>query len=189
VPSDVTDVILTHLHFDHCGGSTRRNSAGELELVFTNAQHYVQRAHWEWASTPNVREKGSFLEENLAPLDASGQLQFVDGDEELFPGITVHPVHGHTEAQQIVKISDGQGNTLAYVADLLPTTAHLAPAWNMAYDVRPLQTIDEKAAFLDDAVDGGWALFFEHDPEVAVADVHRTDRGIGTTNHRSLTDL
>jgi glyoxylase-like metal-dependent hydrolase (beta-lactamase superfamily II) len=189
VPSDVTDVILTHLHFDHCGGSTRRNSAGELELVFTNAQHHVQRAHWEWASTPNVREKGSFLEENLAPLDASGQLQFVDGDEELFPGITVHPVHGHTEAQQIVKISDGQGNTLAYVADLLPTTAHLAPAWNMAYDVRPLQTIDEKAAFLDDAVDGGWALFFEHDPEVAVADVHRTDRGIGTTNHRSLTDL
>ena len=188
-PSDVTDVILTHLHFDHCGGSTRRNEAGELELVFPNAQHYVQRAHWEWASAPNVREKGSFLEENLAPLDASGHLQFVDGDEELFPGITVHPVHGHTEAQQVVKISDGQGNTLAYVADLLPTTAHLAPAWHMAYDVRPLQTIDEKAAFLSDAVDGGWSLFFEHDPEVAVADVQRTDRGIATTHHRPLSDL
>jgi len=98
-------------------------------------------------------------------------------------------VHGHTEAQQIVKISDTQGNTLVFVADLLPTTAHLAPAWNMAYDVRPLQTIDEKAAFLDDAVDGGWSLFFEHDPEVAVADVHRTDRGVATTNHRPLTDL
>jgi len=188
-PADVTDVILTHLHFDHCGGSTRRTEEGELELVFPNAQHYVQRSHWDWAAAPNVREEGSFLEDNLAPLDAAGQLQFVDGDEELFPGITVHPVHGHTEAQQIVKISDTQGNTLVFVADLLPTTAHLAPAWNMAYDVRPLQTIDEKAAFLDDAVDGGWSLFFEHDPEVAVADVHRTDRGVATTNHRPLTDL
>jgi len=188
-PADVTDVILTHLHFDHCGGSTRRTEEGELELVFPNAQHYVQRSHWDWAAAPNVREEGSFLEDNLAPLGAAGQLQFVDGDEELFPGITVHPVHGHTEAQQIVKISDTQGNTLVFVADLLPTTAHLAPAWNMAYDVRPLQTIDEKAAFLDDAVDGGWSLFFEHDPEVAVADVHRTDRGVATTNHRPLTDL
>lgn len=188
-PEAVTDVILTHLHFDHCGGSTRRTADGAMELVFPNAQHYVQRAHWDWATTPNVREKGSFLDDNLAPLDASGQLRFVDGEEEVLPGISVHPVHGHTEAQQIVKISDGSGNTLVFVADLLPTTAHLAPAWNMAYDVRPLQTIDEKADFLDDAVAGGWTLFFEHDPEVAVADVHRTDRGIATTNHRSLTDL
>ena len=188
-PDDVTDVILTHLHFDHCGGSTRRADDGTMELVFPQARHYVQRAHWEWAAAPNVREKGSFLEENLAPLEASGQLRFVEGEEELFPGITVHPVHGHTEAQQIVKISDGEENTLVYVADLLPTTAHLAPAWNMAYDVRPLQTIDEKMAFLTDAVEAGWTLFFEHDPEVAVADLQRTDRGIETTNHRSLADL
>lgn len=188
-PDDVTDVILTHLHFDHCGGSTRRTDAGSLELVFPTATHYVQRAHWDWAQAPNVREKGSFLDENLAPLEASGQLHFTDGEEELFPGITVHPVHGHTEAQQIVKISDGREKTLVFVADLLPTTAHLAPAWNMAYDVRPLQTIDEKTAFLDDAVEGEWTLFFEHDPEVAVADLERTDRGIETVNHRSLTEL
>jgi glyoxylase-like metal-dependent hydrolase (beta-lactamase superfamily II) len=186
---DVTDVILTHLHFDHCGGSTYRARDGTLELTFPNARHYVQRDHWKWAAEPNVREEGSFLEENLAPLEASGQLQLVEGETELFPGISVHPVHGHTEAQQIVKISGNGENTLVYVADLLPTTAHLAPAWNMAYDVRPLQTIDEKGAFLDEAVDAGWTLFFEHDPEVAVADVHRTDRGVETTNHRSLADL
>jgi len=188
-PEDVTDVILTHLHFDHCGGSTQRRADGTLGLTFPNAQHYVQRAHWEWAQTPNVREKGSFLDENLAPLAASGQLQFTDGEEELFPGITVHPVHGHTEAQQTVKISDGGENTLVFVADLLPTTAHLAPAWNMAYDVRPLVTIDEKMAFLTDAVDHGWDLFFEHDPEVVVASVKRTERGIEPVDRRPLTEL
>ncbi|NBB74615.1 MAG: MBL fold metallo-hydrolase [Bacteroidetes bacterium] len=188
-PEDVTDVILTHLHFDHCGGSTQRRSDGTLELTFPNAQHYVQHAHWEWAQAPNAREKGSFLDENLAPLAESGQLQFTDGEEELFPGITVHPVHGHTEAQQTVKISDGGENTLVFVADLLPTTAHLAPAWNMAYDVRPLMTIDEKMDFLTDAVDHGWDLFFEHDPEVVVASVKRTERGIEPVDRRPLTEL
>lgn len=188
-PEDVTDVILTHLHFDHCGGSTRRGANGEMELVFPNAPHYVQRAHWDWAQSPNVREKGSFLDENLSPLEASGQLRFTEGEEELFPGITVHPVNGHTEAQQIVKISDGGENTLVYVADLLPTTAHLAPAWNMAYDVRPLVTIDEKIEFLDEAADNDWDLFFEHDPEVVVAGLQRTDRGIETVDHRPLTEL
>lgn len=188
-PDMVTDVILTHLHFDHCGGSTRRAEDGTLELVFSNAEHYVQRDHWAWASEPNVREKGSFLEENMKPLEASGQLTFVDGEQELFPGVTVRPVNGHTEAQQIVKISDGEENPLVYVADLLPTTAHLAPAWNMAYDVRPLVTIDEKKDFLEEAVDAGWNLFFEHDPEVAVASLARTKRGIETVDHRSLTEL
>lgn len=188
-PEDVTDVILTHLHFDHCGGSTRRGPDGALALTFPNAQHYVQQAHWDWAQTPNVREKGSFLDENLAPLEASDQLQFTDGPEALFPGITVHPVHGHTEAQQTVKISDGGENTLVYVADLLPTTAHLAPVWNMAYDVRPLVTTDEKMEFLNDAVDNGWDLFFEHDPEVAIASLDRTERGIEPVDRRPLTEL
>jgi glyoxylase-like metal-dependent hydrolase (beta-lactamase superfamily II) len=188
-PEDVTDVILTHLHFDHCGGSTRRAADGSFELVFPNAQHYVQQAHWDWARSPNVRERGSFLDENLDPLEASGQLELTEGHQELFPGITVHPVHGHTEAQQTVKISDEEGNTLVYVADLLPTTAHLAPAWNMAYDVRPLVTIDEKMEFLNTAVDGAWDLFFEHDPEVAVASLQRTERGIETVDHRPLAEL
>ncbi len=187
-PEDVTDVVLTHLHFDHCGGSTRRTADGALELVFPNARHYVQKDHWAWAHDPPVRERGSFLEENLAPIEQSGQLVLVEGEEELFPGVSVRPVHGHTEAQQIVKITDGRQNTLVFVADLLPTTAHLAPAWNMAYDVRPLITIDEKMAFLEEAVDAGWDLFFEHDPEVAVASLARTERGIATVDHRPLAD-
>ena len=185
--SDVTDVLLTHLHFDHCGGSTRRAN-GRLELAFPNAQHHVQRAHWDWARDPNVRERGSFLEENLAPIEASGQLRLLDGDGEVFPGVEVETVFGHTEAQQLVKVS-GPERTLAFVADLLPTTAHLAPAWNMAYDVRPLATIKEKADFLERALEGGWHLFFEHDPDTVVASLERGDRGIRTTRPRPLEAL
>lgn len=185
-PEEVTDVILTHLHFDHAGGCTRRAPDGTLELVFPNARHYVQKDHWAWARQPPVRERGSFLAENLEPLADSGQLVFVEGEQALFSGITVHPVHGHTEAQQIVKITDGKDDTLVFVADLLPTTAHLAPAWNMAYDVRPLVTIDEKMSFLEAAVEGKWDIFFEHDPEVAVARVARTERGIEAVDPRAL---
>lgn len=185
--TDVTDVLLTHLHFDHCGGSTRR--AGErLELTFPNAQHHVQRAHWDWARDPNVRERGSFLEENLAPLETSGQLRLLDGGGEIFPGIEARTVFGHTEAQQIIKVS-GPENTLVFVADLLPTTSHLAPAWNMAYDVRPLVTIKEKADFLEQALAGGWHLFFEHDPGTVVASLERTDRGLQTVEPRPLKAL
>ena len=185
---DVTDVILTHLHFDHCGGSTRRTEGGDLEVVFENAEHHVQGDHWAWAEDSNPREKASFLPANMEPLAASGQLNLLDGEGELFPGVEVGTAFGHTKAQQIVKVSGDEG-TLVYVADLLPTTAHLRPAWNMAYDIRPLETIDEKAEFLQDAVEGGWHLFFEHDPEVAVADVEQTERGPVTTNHRPLDEL
>jgi glyoxylase-like metal-dependent hydrolase (beta-lactamase superfamily II) len=185
--ADVTDVVLTHLHFDHCGGSTRRKG-GRLVPAFPEARFHVQRAHWEWARHPNAREKGSFFKENLDPLAASGQLQLLDGPGTLFPGVEVRVVNGHTEAQQIVKVEGPEG-TLVFAADLLPTTAHLAPAWNMAYDVRPLVTIEEKGAFLEEAAAAGWHLFFEHDPEVAVASLIRSERGIETTDHRSLAAL
>ena len=162
-PEDVTDVILTHLHFDHCGGATRRTSGG-LEPTFPNATHHVQRAHWEWARAGNPREQASFLAENLDPLAASGQLNLVDGTTNLFPGISVEPVNGHTEAQQVVHV-DGAGlEHLVFVADLIPTSAHLAPVWGMAYDIRPMITIEEKTTFLERAAAGGWRLFFEHDP-------------------------
>lgn len=185
--SDVTDVILTHLHFDHCGGSTRRSADG-FELAFPNARYHVQRAHWEWALDPNLREQASFLDENLGPLGASDQLSVLDGTMELFPGIELLLVNGHTESQQLVKISDEE-TTLVYVADLLPTTSHLRLPWIMAYDVRPLVTLEEKARILDDAVEGGWHLFFEHDPEVAVATPQRTGRGIDVAHGRTLEDL
>ena len=143
--SDVTDVIITHLHFDHCGGCTRRRG-DRLDVTFPNAEHHVQRAHWTWANDPNPREQASFFAENMEPLEASGQLQLVDGAVELLPGIEVIPFFGHTEAQQVVKVSDDE-RTLVYAADLLPTHHHLAPAWTMGYDVRP-QSMDERLSAL-----------------------------------------
>ncbi|MEM1128676.1 MAG: MBL fold metallo-hydrolase [Bacteroidota bacterium] len=184
---EITDVILTHLHFDHAGGTTRRTSDG-LAMAFPNATIHVQRDHWAWASAPNPREQGSFLAENLDPLAASGQLALVEGAGALFPGVSVRTVHGHTEAQQIVMISD-DARTLVFVADLLPTSAHLAPVWGMGYDVRPLVTIEEKGLFLEEAITQGWTLFFEHDPHVVVAQVESGPKGPQIVAPRPLTDL
>ncbi len=184
---DVTDVVLTHLHFDHCGGSTRRTPKG-YELVFTNARYHVQRAHWDWALDPNLREQASFLHENIGPLGESGQLSLLDGRMELFPGIELILVNGHTESQQLVKVMDEE-TTLLYVADLLPTTAHIRLPWIMAYDVRPLVTLEEKARLLREAADGGWHFFFEHDPEIAVATAQDSERGIDVVHGRSLEEL
>lgn len=185
--NDVTDVVLTHLHFDHCGGSTRWDG-DRLVIAFPNARFHVQKEHWEWARISNVREKASFLAENLEPLAASGQLHFADGAHLDLPKLEAYVVNGHTEGQQVVIIGEGM-HRLAYVADLLPTSAHLAPAWNMAYDLRPMQTIAEKAAFLQQAEANNWQLFFEHDPFVEVASLECTERGLRTTAHRPLADL
>ena len=184
---DVTDVVLTHLHFDHCGGSTKRGQTG-LELTFRNARHHVQRKHWEWAARPNLREEASFLRENLDPLASSGNLSLAGGEGRLFPGIELITVHGHTECQQLVKISDG-GKTLVFVADLIPTSAHVRAVWIMAYDVRPLVTLEEKQAFLDRAAEEEWHFFFEHDPEVEVGTPVRTERGIELAHPRRLEEL
>ena len=186
-PADVTDVIITHLHFDHCGGTTKR-VGDRLEMVFNNATHFVQFAHWEWAEHPNVRERNSFLRENLEPLGASGQLNLLAGNTQFMPGIDLFTVQGHTEAMQLVKISSEE-QTLVFTADLIPTHAHVPMAWNMAYDVRPLQTIQEKEAFLNEAEAGGWHLFFEHDPEVEVVSLTRSERGVAIADPRPLTEL
>lgn len=185
--SDITDVILTHLHFDHCGASTRAGSGGR-EVRFPNATYYVQRDHWAWAIDPNPKERNSFLERAFRPLEAAGHLELVEGAEFLFPCISVDLVHGHTESQQIVTVADDE-TTLVYVADLLPTRHHLAAAWTMAYDIRPLQTIEEKTAFLRRAANEEWNLFFEHDPDVAVGNVKDVDRGLEVVHPRSLREL
>jgi len=184
---EVTDVILTHLHFDHCGGSTVYNG-DELEIAFPNATFHCQKSHWEWAQASNVREKASFLPENLEPLGASGQLSLCEGRIELLPGIEVIPVDGHTQAMQLVRVHDSE-RSLLYTADLLPTHAHLAPAWNMGYDLWPMTTIDEKARLLEEAIRGNWQLFFEHDPTVGLCDVIQGKRAPEVANARPLHEL
>jgi len=184
--SDVTDVILTHLHFDHCGGSTVRNGE-RLEVAFPNATFHCQRSHWDWAEKSNVREKASFLTENLEPLGASGQLNLLAGNETLYSGIELIPVDGHTRAMQLVKIHD-EKSTLVFVADLLPTSAHLMPAWNMAYDLWPMTSIEEKAQILDSAIAGDWQLFFEHDAAVELAGVEMGEKGPRVKNVRTLAE-
>ncbi len=173
--ADITDVILTHLHFDHAGGSTTRNAGGELVLTFPKAMHHIQRSHWDWAHE-SPREQASFIPENLDPLEASGNLNFLDGSETPFPGIRMIVVNGHTRGQQLPVIS-GEEGTLLYAADLLPTAAHVQLLWVMAYDIAPLDTLAEKKRVLDEAVKGGWMVFFEHDPEIATGRIGQTERG------------
>ena len=172
---EVTDVILTHLHFDHCGGSTMRGGDGTLRVAFPNATFHVQREHWDWAHT-SPREGASFLSENLDPLEASGQLRFVDGPGELLPHVETIVVNGHTRGQQLVKLHD-EDQTLVFAADLLPTAAHVPLVWVMAYDVAPLETIAEKEPFLEQAAAQEWTIFFEHDTEVATARIQKGARG------------
>lgn len=184
---DVTDVILTHLHFDHCGGSTRREG-DRYRPSFPQATYYLQERHWRSAHEPNVKERGSFFSENFDPLEATGQLQLIDGDQELFDDVHVFTAEGHTEGQQLVRV-EGPERTVVFAADLLPTSAHLAPAWVMGFDIRPLVTIDEKGRFLDHAFRNDWAIYFEHDPDVEVADLREGPKGIEIANPRALSEL
>jgi len=179
---DITDVILTHLHFDHAGGSTARNAEGGLVLAFPNATHHIQRTHWMWARE-SPREQASFLAENIEPLEASGQLNFLDGTEAPFPGIRMVVVDGHTRGQQLPLIS-GEDGSLLYAADLLPTSAHVPLLWIMAYDVAPLDTLREKKRVLDEAVGGDWTVFFEHDPKVVTGRIVPKGRGYAMEDPR-----
>lgn len=173
--ADVTDVILTHLHFDHCGGSTTRDADGTLRVAFPNATFHVQRTHWDWAHT-SPREGASFLSENLEPLEASGQLRLLEGPGPVLAGVEALVVNGHTRGQQLLTISDDE-HTLLYAADLLPTAAHVPLLWVMAYDVAPLDTLAEKAPILERAAREGWTIFFEHDTETATAQIEAGERG------------
>ncbi len=185
--ADITDVILTHLHFDHCGGATQAGENGR-ETAFPNATYHVQQDHWDWAMQKNPKEAGSFRTHTFAPIDEGGQLQLVDGEREILPGMDALLVNGHTHSQQMVKIT-GSDQTLVFTADLLPTQHHLADAWTMAYDIRPLISIDEKNMFLERAVDAEWNLFFEHDPDAEIASLTRTDRGVQVADVRFLDQL
>lgn len=179
-PADITDVILTHLHFDHAGGSTYREN-GEVKPTFPNAKYYVQREHWEAANKPTERDKASFFPEDFMPLHEQGMLNFTEGEGEILPGITCRICNGHTSSLQAPLISDGT-TSLLYVADLMPTIAHVQLPWIMGYDLRPLVTLEEKRRILNEAIDGNWVLFFEHDATVETCRLQRTEKGIGAVN-------
>ncbi len=174
-PADITDVLLTHLHFDHAGGSTFREN-GTLIPAFPNAKYYVQKAHWDQAMNPTEKDRGSFMPDDYLPLRDHGVLEFIDGEGEVFPQISLVILNGHTAAQQLPKISDGR-KSLLYCCDLFPTTAHIPLPYIMAYDLRPLTTLEEKKDILKRAVDEEWTLFFEHDPRTVAGTVVKTDKG------------
>jgi glyoxylase-like metal-dependent hydrolase (beta-lactamase superfamily II) len=199
--NDITDVFLTHLHFDHCGGSIVREG-GRLAPAFPNAHYWSNQRHWQWATDPNDREKASFLKENILPIQESGQLRFIPGlpyaaisgpatlpegaleqiESTILPDLSIRVVSGHTDAMMLPQIGY-KGKTIVFMADLLPSVGHIPIPYVMAYDMFPLTTLAEKKTFLAEAAGGEYVLFFEHDPVNECCTLQQTEKGIrgGTT--------
>jgi glyoxylase-like metal-dependent hydrolase (beta-lactamase superfamily II) len=174
---DITDVILTHLHFDHVGGAVERNKDGKMLPAFKNATYWSHESHWQWATNPNDREKASFLKENFIPIQESGQLKFLNAENKLFEGFSFELSNGHTESM-IIPVIEYKGEKIAYMADLIPSAAHIPIPYVMGYDVRPLDTMKEKKSFLQTAAEKNYVLFFEHDPLIECVSLQQTERGI-----------
>ena len=175
--SDITDMILTHLHFDHCGGSIRWNEARTgFEPAFENATYWIHKDHWVEALSPNPREKASFLKDNILPIEQSGQLKLMDESAQIHSGLSFIKSMGHTHSMIIPHIFDGT-RTFVFMADLMPSVAHIPPHYVMGYDVRPLETMSERNLFLKSAVEKKYILFFEHDPVNECCTVQLTEKG------------
>lgn len=190
---DITDVFLTHLHFDHCGGAIEYNADRTiLQPAFKNAHFWSNSKHWQWATEPNPREKASFLSENINPIQESGQLKFIDSEttfkENIFPNIDVLFVNGHTDAQMIPHIKY-KGKTLVFMADLLPSTGHIPLPYVMGYDTRPLLTLEEKGLFLNKAADEEFVLFLEHDAVNECCTLQHTEKGVRLKDTFSFQEL
>jgi glyoxylase-like metal-dependent hydrolase (beta-lactamase superfamily II) len=185
---DITDMFLTHLHFDHCGGGVRKKNERH-ELTFKNATYWSNADHWKWATQPNSREKASFLSENILPMQESGHLKFADPSmASPFKQFDIDFVSGHTEKMMIPKIAY-DGKTICYMADLLPSVGHIPLPYVMAYDTRPLLTMEEKQKFLSEAADKNYVLFFEHDPVHECCTLKHTDKGIRLDQTFRLSDI
>lgn len=178
-PEEVTDVLITHFHFDHVGGAVVRNEQGEFQPSFPNANYWTSSEHYDWALNPNFREKASFLKENFVPLKEKGVLKFVEviQDSEWLEGIRLKFMFGHTEAMIVPVITLENGKKLAYMADLLPSTGHIRMPYVMSYDIRPLQTLREKEAFFKESIDQDYFLFLEHDPFNEMCKIRRNEKG------------
>ena len=180
---DITDVFLTHLHFDHCGGAIQFNKDRTgYEPAFKNAKFWSNANHWQWAVEPNIREKASFLKENINPIELSGQLNFVNIKENSYVknselGFDILFADGHTEKQMIPHIQY-KGKTIVFMADLLPTVGHIPLPYVVGYDTRPLITMDEKAKFLNEAAEKNYVLFLEHDAVNELCTVKQTEKGV-----------
>jgi glyoxylase-like metal-dependent hydrolase (beta-lactamase superfamily II) len=172
---DITDVILTHLHFDHAGGATRRGPTGALELAFPRATYHLQRRNWLWAHSPTEKDRASFVgDEEFELLAHSSQLHLIEGEIDLFPDFDLIVSEGHTVGQQLPRFR-GDGTHLLFAGDLVPTRAHLRASWVMAFDLHPLTTIEEKKIMLAEALEDGGVVFFEHDPDVAACRLGEQD--------------
>lgn len=173
--SGVTDIVITHLHFDHAGGISRKNSSGELELCFPDAAVHCSRKNFEHAQSPGIRERASYLKDNIAILEAA-KLHLTEDGQELAPGLTLHQADGHTPGLQWVKVSSA-GETCAFPSDLMPTAHHVPLPWVMGYDLCAQTSMSEKAEFLEVAAEEGWTVIFEHDRDTEAGIIGRDERG------------
>ena len=185
---DITDVVLTHLHFDHCGGSIKYNDNQELVPAFPNATYHTSLQQWEWANQPNRRERASFLKENIQPILQAGKLNLFEHEHELFPNFHIKLFNGHTNGQVIPHIKYN-GKTIVYCADLFPSVAHLPIAYVMAYDTRPLLTLEERKNFFEEALKNDYILFFENDVYQECCNLEETEKGVRARETFSLKEL
>lgn len=187
-PESITDVVHTHLHFDHCGGTIKYDENKKLVPTFPNANLWVSRQHWETATNPNRREKASFLKENILPMQESGKLKLIEEEGELFPNFFVKFYHGHT-AGQIVPIIKYNGKKLVYGADLFPAAAHIPAPYIMAYDMCAYKTLEERRQFYAEAIENDYTMFFEHDYYNECCNFHETPKGVAVKDVFSLEEF